>query len=36
MRNSAQLGLGGFLIGLGLGWLLSQTFIISYNVFAWL
>ncbi|MDH5441521.1 MAG: DUF4097 domain-containing protein [Candidatus Bathyarchaeota archaeon] len=36
MRNSAQLGLGGFLVGLGLGWLLSQTFIISYNVFAWL
>jgi len=36
MRSSAQLGLGGFLMGLGLGWLLFQTFIISYNVFAWL
>jgi hypothetical protein len=36
MRNTVQLGFGGFLIGLGLGWYISQTFEISYILFAWL
>jgi hypothetical protein len=36
MRASVQLALGGFLVGLGLGWFISGTFIITYATFGWL
>lgn len=36
MRESAGLGFGGFLLGLGLGWYIFRTIEISYNVFAWI
>ena len=36
MKTSIQLTLGGFLVGLGLGWFISQTFAITYAIFGWL
>ena len=36
MKTSVQLSLGGFLVGLGLGWFISQTFAITYGVLGWL
>ena len=36
MKTSFQLALGGFLVGLGLGWFVSQTFTITYALFGWL
>jgi hypothetical protein len=36
MSKSPNLGFGGFLLGLGAGWLIFQTLDLSRNVFAWL
>ena len=36
MRGSGQLAFGGFLVGLGLGWFISQTFAVTYAFLGWL
>jgi hypothetical protein len=36
LKTSIQLIFGGFLIGLGLGWFISQTFTVTYTLFGWL
>jgi hypothetical protein len=36
MSSDAALGFGGFLVGLGLGWVLFSYIEVSFNIFAWL
>jgi len=36
MSGRAGLGLGGFLLGLGVGWLIFRAIDVSYNVLAWI
>ena len=36
MSKSSGLGFGGFLLGLGVGWVVFQYLDISGNIFAWL